>query len=136
MKNTPRALLAAALCLLAAACTGDGGVVNPPAPVPGVLTVRLTTPNADDRAAVLTVAAPEPVAGVESAAAGVIAHQRTSGTETKVAVFGPLASGALLKLAVADVNKAAQYTVTVQEVADATNTLRPTLAGYTTTVIR
>jgi hypothetical protein len=141
MKNRLGALLrAAAICATAAACgggdKGGGGVIEPPLPVPGVLTVSLTTPNANDRAAVLVVVAPEPVTGVESAATGVVMHQRTTGTVTRVAVFGRLPSGALLRLNVADVNKSAQYTVTLQEVADATNALRPALTGYTATVTR
>ncbi|HET7232953.1 MAG TPA: hypothetical protein VFJ16_23290 [Longimicrobium sp.] len=129
-------IASAALCVIAAAC-GDGkrGVVEPPAPVPGVLTVSLATPNADDRAAVLTITGPAAISSV-SPSTGIVEHHRTNAGTTRVAVFGALSSGALLRISVADVNQAAQYTVSLEEVADATNALRPTLTGYTASVVR
>lgn len=47
-----------------------------------------------------------------------------------VALFGQLGNGAVLRFSVPDVNQAAAYSASVQEVADATNALRPSLAGY------
>jgi hypothetical protein len=105
-------------------------------PVPGVLNVTLATPNANDRAALLTITGPAALTQLEAVGAGVVLHQRASGTTVHVAVFGPLASGGLLRFTVPDVNKAASYTVTVTEVAADTNRLRDNLAGYVTTVAR
>lgn len=129
----------AALACALAACGSDrgggGGVVDPPTPVPGVLTVTFTTPGGGDRAALLSITAPEAMTLLEGAAPGYLVHQRTTGTTTRVAVFGPLTGGPLLLLHVPDVNKAAQFTVTLQEVADGSNALRQG-TGYSVAITR
>ncbi|HEU4881864.1 MAG TPA: hypothetical protein VFT45_06460 [Longimicrobium sp.] len=135
MKQT-RWGLALFLALAAAACTGgDGGpTTTSPQPEPGVLTVNLTTPNPDDRALVVEVTGPA-ISGVTAANAAYVLHSRAGASSVRVAVFGALGSGALLRFQVPDVNKASAYSATVVEVADAANALRET-AGYTAVVAR
>jgi hypothetical protein len=128
--------LALFLALAATACTGgDGGGTPPTQPEPGVLTVNLTTPNPDDRALVVEVTGPS-ISAVTAANAAYVVHSRAPGASSvRVAVFGSLGSGALLRFQVPDVNQASAYSATVVEVADAANALRAT-AGYTAAVAR
>lgn len=133
-----KALSAALLALLVACSDGgnDGGVTTPPAPVPGALTVSLTSPHPDDRALVLTINGPEAITNVESTSAALRAHSRGSGSSHRVALFGPLATGAVLRFSVPDVNRAASYSVTLVEVADGSNNVRTSAAGYSLAVTR
>lgn len=133
---------ALALLLLLAACTGDGkkGITEPPPPPPeqpepGTLTLTLATPHADDAALVLTVAGPEAITQIQAAGA-LRVHSRGEGTQHRVAVFGAVASGAVLRFAVPDVRRAAGYTATLVEVADTANQVRASTAGYTLSVAR
>jgi hypothetical protein len=131
-----RCNLALALLALAAAgsCRGDGGTDPEPRAEPGVLTVALATPNSGDRAIVVTVSGPA-IASVEAGSTAYVAHSRTVSGSVRAAVFGPLASGPLLRIQVPDVAKAAAYSATVVEVSDAGNALRD-LAGYTLSVAK
>lgn len=129
--------LALALLALAAAgaCTGgDGGTDPEPRVEPGVLTVALATPHTGDRAIVVTVSGPA-ITSVEAGSTGYVAHSRTVSGTLRAAVFGPLASGPLLRIQVPDVAKASAYSATVVEVSDAGNALRDP-AGYTLTVAK
>lgn len=118
---------------LAAGC--DGGPSGPPKPVPGTLTVALVTPAADDRAILIAVSGPETVGEVAAAGTGgYTVHARPAGTSFRAAVFGRLASGPLVSFTVPDVNRAASYTATVQEVVAPDNTLRASTAGYALTL--
>ncbi len=78
----------------------------------GTLTLRLTTPHADDGAMTFEV----------------------SGAPIDSATAGNLANGAVVTLHVPDVGAAASYTANVLEVADRQDALRPSLAGYALTV--
>ena len=132
---------AAVLAALAlAACGGDGGGKPTPVdpdPVPGQLTATLATPSADDRALMLTITGPEAVTGVTAAGAGYAVFARPAdATTVRVAVFGNIAAGALVRFSVPDVNRAAAYSVSVVEAADPANALRASLAGYAVTVAR
>ncbi len=116
------------------ACGGGDG---PTAPEPGTLEVRLTTPNANDRAMLVTVAGPEPIQSVSGPVGGALVfHGRVSGAQATIAVFGPLAGGVVARVAVPDVGRVGAYTVTIVEVADDANQLRASLAGYSLTIVR
>lgn len=133
MKHTRWALI---LALAAGACTGgDGRGTTPTQPEPGVLTVNLTTPNPDDRALVVQVNGPA-ISGVTAANAAYVVHSRVGASSVRVAVFGSLGSGALLRFQVPDVNQASAYSATVVEVADAANAVRAATTGYTAVVAR
>jgi len=130
-------LAALLLAMAIPACSGDGGGggTEPTPPVPGTLTVNLTTPNPDDRALRVTVNGPG-FSTVTPASAAYLVHSRVSGTTARVAVFGRLGAGALVRVDVPDVNRASSYTATVTEAADSTNALRASMAGYAAAVVR
>ena len=130
-KNFLRALVA--LVLVAPACSDSTAP-----PEPGEVVVRLVSPNAGDAAAVLTLTAPAGVSitGFESGSGELAAFHRTTGTTTRIAVFGPLSNGAVARFMVPDVRDASKYVVQLVEVADESNALRASLAGYSVSVVR
>ncbi len=136
---TPRVRRALAAALVAAVVVGAcSESTAPERPVPGDLTLRWTTPHADDRAALLRVVVPAgmPTAALEVATPGLeVFHRRTADT-LRIAVFGDLASGALLRIAVPDVRQASRVGAQVIEVSGADDAVRAVLAGYAVTVER
>ena len=123
---------------------GDGGAAptqpppsgQPTAPVavPGTLTVRLVTPFNDDGAILLDITGPAPVTDIAAAAQGVVAHARSNGNATRVAVFGSLGAGALVRFSVPDINAVQQYAVQVAEASDRASVLRSSVTGYQLTI--
>jgi len=125
---------------------GDGGAAptQPPPPpsgqptapvaVPGTLTVRLATPFTDDGAILLDITGPAPVTDIAAAAQGVVAHARSNGNATRVAVFGSLGAGALVRFSVPDINAVQQYAVQVAEASDRASVLRSSVTGYQLTI--
>jgi hypothetical protein len=132
-----RALIAstaAVVTLLSLSCGGGDGSVAPPPPQPGTLVVTLTTPNTDDRALRLTISGGT-VTAVEAGTAGLLVLDRVTSSGTMLVVIGPIRSGAVARLQVPDVHQAANYHVTLQEVADTRYGLRVgSLGGYKLTV--
>ena len=130
--------LGAAATLAALVVGGCSEPTAPERPIPGELTIRWTTPNADDRAALLRVVVP---AGMTTAVPEVatpgleVFHRRTADT-LRIAVFGDLASGALVRVAVPDVRQASRVGAQVTEVSGADDAVRASLAGYAVTVER
>ena len=122
-----------ALPLLGAACSNDVAGGGPQA---GSLTLRLTTPHADDGALTFQVSGPA-IDGAAAANASLRLFTRREGSATVVgAVVGTLANGAVITLHVPDVGAAARYSATVLEVADRQDALRTALTGYALTVTR
>ena len=130
---------------LAVSCGGEGGStpteptptpVQPtvPVPVPGTLTVRLVTPNADDGAILLELTGPAPAAEITAAGQGALVHTRANGNTARVAVFGSLGAGALVRFTVPDVNAVQQYSAQVIEASDQGSALRASLTGYQLTI--
>jgi len=105
-----------------------------PSAVPGTLTARLVTPYTDDGAILLDITGPAPAAEIEAAAQGAVVHARANGGTTRVAVFGSLGSGALVRFSVPDVNAAQQFTAQVIEASDRTSALRASVTGYQLTI--
>jgi len=134
MKRVRRgAVVAAAVTmLLAGACADDPAAP----PIPGMLLVSLNTPAADDAAVLLRVQGP----GIQGVASTNSNHRLfwrlAADDEANVIVLGGLASGPVLTVQVPDVRAAAEYTVTVAEVAAANDALRASLEGYAATVAR
>jgi hypothetical protein len=126
-------LAALPLALVAPACSGGDNGTDPPPPVPGTLTVSLTTPNPDDRALLITIAGPA-ITTVSSANAAYLVHARVAGTTARAAVFGRVGAGAVLRVEVPDVARSGAYSATVTEAADSTNAVRASMAGYSATV--
>jgi hypothetical protein len=143
--NTSRirvALTAAALAF-SAACSADGGPMEPPPPAespalePGVLTLRLATPHADDGALLLTLVGPGPITEVAAAAGSAyVVHSRAVDGVTRIAVFGAVAAGDLVRFTVPDVNRAASYSAALLELSDRASALRASTDGYALTVVR
>ena len=137
-------LLSGAIAAAGSCGGGDGGTAptqpppsgQPTAPVavPGTLTVRLVTPFTDDGALLLDITGPAPVTDVAAAAQGVVAHARSSGNATRVAVFGSLGGGALVRFSVPDINAVQQYAVQVAEASDRASVLRSSVTGYQLTI--
>lgn len=140
-------VLLSGVAALASSCGGggDAGVAStqptttptlPTAPTatPGTLTVRLITPNTDDGAILLDITGPAPVAELTALSPGASLHARANGSTTRVALFGALSSGALVRFSVPDVNAATQYGAQVTEVSDRSSALRATVSGYQLTI--
>lgn len=144
--NRVRVALFAGAAFLTFAC-GGGGDRTPtqpspqqptqptaPAAMPGTLTVQLVTPNADDGAILFDLTGPAAAADIVAVPQGAVVHSRVNGTTTRVAVFGSLSAGALLRFSVPDVNAAPQYAAKVTEASDRNNALRSGVTGYQLTV--
>ncbi len=129
-----RFVLGAVLTVSLAACSN--GPSGPPAPEPGNLTLTLALPAGDDRAMMVNISGPEAIGTITAASPGYTVFGRANGTTAKVAVFGKLATGAVVQFAVPDVNKSASYTAVVAEVAGPANELRALLSGYLVTVAK
>lgn len=143
-----RSILLSGTLALAASCGGSGeGKAAPteppaqppvqptvPAAVPGTLTARLVSPFTDDGAILLEIVGPAPAADVTAAAQGAVVHARANGNTTRVAVFGSLGSGALVRFSVPDVNVAAQFSAQVAEASDRSSALRASVTGYQITI--
>ncbi len=128
-----RLMSGAALTIVLAAC---GDTSGPPVPKPGDLTLKLVLPASDDRAMLVTISGPEAIGAITAASAAYTVFGRPAGNNAKVAVFGTLASGPVVKFAVPDVNKSDLYTAAVTEVAGPANELRAQLSGYVVTVAK
>ena len=101
----------------------------------GTVTLRLTTPHADDGAMTFEVSGP-PIDGVSAAVGSLQLFTRRVGESTIVGVVvGAVANGAVVTLQVPDAGAAAEYTARVLEVADRQNALRASLAGYALTAV-
>lgn len=130
MNRMAAGILAALLLAGVLSCSSGTG------PVAGILTVSLRTPNAGaDGAILLTVTGPQALTSV-TAGAGLRAFAQPLSTDTKIALTGPLTSGVIVSIGVADVAKAAQYHATVQGVAASADFQLRSLAGYSLSVSR
>jgi hypothetical protein len=110
MKMRSLALRAMASLVLLSACSEDTA-----APVAGVLSVNLGTPNPDDGAVLFTVTGP----GIDSV--GGSGYQVYSGRldprTVRVIVTGQLGAGAIARVYIADSRQAGNYSVTLNQVA-------------------
>lgn len=137
MTRTARRLaaLAVASALLGPSCAEPTG---PERPVPGTLTVRWTSPHANDGAAVLRLVVPPGMTttSLESAVAGLDVFERRTADTLRLALFGTLGSGPLVRFSVPDVRQASRVTAGVVEVAADDDALRESLAGYAVVIER
>jgi hypothetical protein len=124
---------AVALGLMAGVACEEDGVTGP---FPGTVVVTLTTPHADDGALLLTISGGG-ITGPESLASSNLLFYRALDTSSmNLAIVGNVVSGPLLSFEVPDIGRAAEYTVTLIEVADEENELRESLVGYELTLVR
>ena len=131
MRIVRGALCAGMLALMGGLSCNDGT-----GPVAGSLKIELTTPNSGADGAIV-VFVTGPVAPLSAAApAGLRAFYDSLGITAKLAVTGTLSAGTILTIGVDDVNRVAEYTATVQQVAATGYQLRPSLAGYALAVTK
>ena len=105
-------------------------------PVAGELTFNLTTPNADDGAVQLAVAAvaPNTLTSIAASCSGCkVFATKVGENQYRAVVTGTIGAGALVRVGVSDVNNSANYSAQVSAVASRTFVLRAT-GGYTLAV--
>ena len=112
------------------ACGKDKG---PAAPRAGELTLSLTTPFPDDGAILLAITGPE-IGTVRATSSAIATHSRAVAGGVRVVVFGDIASGSLLRIAVPDASQSSKYSASVVEVSDRANAVRAVLTAYKTKV--
>ncbi|MFN2571321.1 MAG: hypothetical protein ABR537_06865 [Gemmatimonadales bacterium] len=122
--------------VLTTALSCGGG--DPTASGPGLLKVRLTSPNSGaDSAIVLTITGP---ASLTSATAGMglrLFPQALGGTSTRFALTGQLTNGAtILTIGVPDVSALSQYSGAINGVAQPNYQLRILPGGYALALTR
>lgn len=131
MNRSRWTLLMVAALSVGAACSDDptAGVTQA-----GTVTLRLTTPHADDGAVLFEVSGP-PIDSATADNASLRLFTRRAGETTIIgALVGVVTNGAEVTLHVPDAGAAVGYTAEVLEVADRENALRTSLAGYALTV--
>ena len=131
-----RAYAALAAVVLTGSCADSPTASD--RPEPGAMLVRLTTPHSDYGAAVFKLVLPEGMTtGIpELSVPGLeVFHRRVADT-VRVAVFGSIENGELMRIAVPDLRQATRVTVTLVEVAGEDDALRESLAGYALSVVR
>ena len=113
-----------------AACSDDPTSGDPQA---GTVTLRLTTPHADDGAMLFEVSGPRIDTAAAANASLQLFTRRVDDSKIVGVVAGVVANGAVVTLQVPDVDAVAGYTARVLEVADRQNVLRASLTGYALT---
>lgn len=102
---------------------------------PAMLVATLAAPRAEsDRAAVVLISGPQAVTEVEAASPAYVVAARSEGTLTRVAVFGTLSDGPLLRFTVPDARRAGEYRATVVDAADSANAPSAAVAEYALTL--
>jgi hypothetical protein len=121
------AIVAISLSLLTVESCHDSPTAPPE---PGVLSLRLATPNSDDRAMRIEVTGGA-VTAAEAARGGTTLLDRPSSSGAMILLFGDVTSGEVVHLRVPDVREVGNYRASVIEVADAEHRLRKLMgAGY------
>jgi hypothetical protein len=134
-------MTARTLCalLLSAGAIGIAGCSSPDGPTAGELEVRLTTPNANDRAILLRVGGTQTAVSAPVGSNYRVLTAPLAGDTVRVVVIAPvgsaLAAGTLLRLTVPDTRQAGSYVAKVLDVASATYAQRAT-AGYVLSVVK
>lgn len=128
-----RRILAATAVALVVACKGDST-----GPVAGTLKINLTTPNSGaDGAVMLVLSSPVAPTAVAAGAGLALWGAPVTSTSAKVVLTGTLTTGTIMTLDVDDINKVAQYSVSLQQVAASSGFgLRIPLTGYSATVTK
>jgi hypothetical protein len=135
MKRPVGVMALALVAIVGLSCGRD-----PVGPLPGVLSVKLTTPNSGaDSAIVFTISGPAAVTSVTAGVGMRLFPQALGGTSTRFALVGRLTQDAVvLTIGVEDVHAVGQYSGTIQGVAQADYQLRTplALASYALDIVR
>ncbi len=120
--------------LLVSINCGGGGTENND-PVPGPLSVVLTSPNGDDAAMILTLTTPvAPTSLTAGSGLALFLDGAPGATTTRVVLTGTMTTGStLLTIQVPDTRADEDYSVTVDQVASTTYALR-SVTGYAASV--
>lgn len=120
-----RSMWRAAVLLICAALLPNGCKDSTSPGGPGQLTVTISS-SAGSGAAFLVTVSGQGVSDPIAASDGHLVYSLLSEGTTRVAVIGPVASGALFKFTVPDVGRAQDYTVHLEQVAGADNRMLAT----------
>ena len=116
--------------VLAFACSDGASGPSELQPTAGILTLMWTVPDTSGRSIVLTLSGP----GVEHIAAAhpeyLVVARSGDGPLHRIAVFGTLVSGPLLRFAVPDTNRPDLYDIRVIEVGDEGDNVRAFPTDY------
>lgn len=132
MRRTP-SILAAIGVALVAGC-GNGGN-DSSAPVPGTLTLTMSTVNNGDGALQIQVGG-GPIDTIEAEAGYVGFSYRTAANGMRIIVAGNIVAGPVATIHVPDIHKAASYVAIVQKGTDANTYAVRSGGGYQLTVAR
>jgi hypothetical protein len=119
-------------------CGGDGPTtpITPPPPpnraVPGLVGVSVASPNSDDGAMLFSVSGQ--FQSIQAANGYQVLSYAPTTTVTKVMVVGPIVSGTVFSLNVAD--KSLPVGVTIDQVAARASYAQRTPSGYRVTIVR
>jgi hypothetical protein len=127
-------MLLAALLTGALSCDNRRDVTQPLPPQPGTLTVRLTTPRADDGAIVFELRGQGDATPQLADTTMWMFTERVDSTLTRVVLVGDLVSGPLVTFEVVDVQR--PYTATLVQVSDRANAVRAQLQDYDLAIAR
>ena len=131
-----RARLGAIGLLLGMTSACGEGTAPPPMPIaPTALRLDLESPHNDDGAVVLTLRGPD-VSNLQAASPAYLVYARSdSGARAvRLIVIGDLKGGALATVSVAPGHQLSDYSVTIDQVAARSDTLRADLSGYRVSV--
>lgn len=124
-----RILALTALVALSASCGSSGG--NGGGPVPGFLTLTLSTPNSNDGALLFKVTGGT-IDSVVAPAGGMVQNGSyvINPSFTRVVVAGNIVDGVVALVHVPDVGLAASYSTTIEQAAARTTFAQQSLSGY------
>lgn len=128
-------VVAVGLLLGVAGACGEGAT-PPPVPIsPTALRVDLETPHSDDGAVVLTLRGPG-VSNLQAASPAYLAYSRadSGAREVRLILVGDLKGGALATVSVEPGHQLSDYSVSIDQVAARSDTLRADLSGYRVSV--
>jgi hypothetical protein len=128
-----RHVAALAFALAALSCSGPTG---DDLSGPGTVVVRFVSPNATPDAAIRFTLRGAPIGDVEPSDTHLVFSNTVSGIVHYFAVFGELTNGTEIRLEVPDRGALGDYEITLVEIADPSNALRPSLAGYAVVIER
>lgn len=131
MRRSLRILAAVALGATLA-CQLDDHLGPDPTKGPGALQLRLTTPNGDDGALLLSISG-GPIDSITSPQLEIAALEMARG-EFRVLIRGPIRGGAVARLWVPDRGDRSAYVFTVVEAVGRTSYARRDVGEYTATV--
>ncbi len=128
--------LAFLLTLAVSSCANEqGGPTEPegPATAAGTLSIRLSTPNANDGGVMFTISGGT-INSVSSSSYTIFTAQPGTSIR-KVVVVGSVTNGVLVTIGVPDVSLAGEYTAVLEQVAARDTYAQQDLSGYTLQVL-